>query len=257
MKKHFNVLDGYSVPVQAPLVNQTCLPPFECLDSKNITVFFRANPDAIRAYLANTPFDYYSDVMYAYVADCNNATCGDGVESGFWDSGVVIPVMYKGRPGMHVLFEYEDKDWAIASGRELWGYPKKYADVSIQEMENKYIGNVRKHKTDLIHIELDLASPLDISLARPVMYPHFQIKVMPKPDGPGVEYRKILSRDPSPDFIRTRYAEGQANVQFKNLPYNELEDFTPVEILGGCLTIGNVFATERCGWPTVEEVLEY
>jgi acetoacetate decarboxylase len=83
--------------------------------------------------LVPTPFKYVSDIVYAYVADYTNSDCNDGCNYGFYDTGLVIPVEYKGRVGVHVLYEYEDQDYAIAAGREMWGYPKKYAKCNLKK----------------------------------------------------------------------------------------------------------------------------
>ncbi|MED1795424.1 acetoacetate decarboxylase family protein [Brevibacillus nitrificans] len=256
MNKPYVVENGYTVPIQAPLVNESCLPPFECLDNNGICAYFTVNPDVIKKYLEPTPFEYYSNVCYAYVSDWNNATVTDGTNYGFFDSGIGIPVLYRGRKGIHILFEYEDQDYAIAAGRELWGYPKKYGEVSLEEKDGIIRGTVRKNGKDIIQLEVDTTQQLTTPISRPALFPHFQIKVMPKPDGPGIEYKKILSRDPSADFKTKSYTEHPVKVKFEGIPHNRLDEFTPIEVFGASLTVGDAYVTNETGWTKVEEVFE-
>ena len=53
------------------------------------------------------------------------------------------------------MFEYEDKDYSIAAGRELWGYPKKYAKINLVEHTDKYVATAVKNGTEIIRMELD------------------------------------------------------------------------------------------------------
>lgn len=255
MNKPYEVQNFWSVPIQAPLVDESCFPPFACLDSKALTAYFRVDTAVIRRYLEPTPFEYVSDIVYAYVSDYSNADPGDGFHHGFYDCGLVIPVSYKGREGVHVLFEYENHDYAIAAGRELWGYPKKYAEASLKEEDGKLIGIVHKNGKDIIRLEMDLAEPLSEPIRKPTLFPHFQIKVTPKPDGPGIDSKKILSRDVSMDFVTKSYVECAVKVELQGIPLNRLDEFKPLEVLGGCYTVGDYHATAENGWAKVEETI--
>lgn len=257
MKEEYFVENGYSVPIQAPLVNESCLPPFHCKDNKGVTAYFTVKPETIKKYLEPTPFEYYSNVVYVYVSDWNNATCGDGYNHGFFDSGLGIPVLYKGRKGIHILYEFEDHDYAITAGRELWGYPKKYADISMKEENGLLVANVHKNGKNIIHLEMDLTKELEKPMERPVLYPHFQIKVILKPDRPGIEFKQILSRDPSPDYITKTYTEHPVKVSMDGVPYNRLDEWQPIEILGASLTTGDAYVTAETGWTKVEECQRY
>jgi len=257
MYPEFKVENGYSSPIQAPLVNGSCLPPFECMDNKNLCAYFTVDPEVIKKYLVPTPFEYYSNVIYAYVSDWNNATCGDGTYHGFYDSGIGIPVIYRGRKGIHILYEFEDRDYAICSGRELWGYPKKYADIQLEEKDNIIKASVHKNGKDIIRLELDTSKTLVTPMARPVLFPHFQIKVILKPDGPGVEFRQILSRDPSADYVTKSYTEHPAKVFMDGVPYSRLDEFRPIEILGASWTVGDAYVTNETGWTHIEEAVYF
>ncbi|PWW31325.1 acetoacetate decarboxylase [Cytobacillus oceanisediminis] len=255
MKKPYEVQNFWTVPIQAPLVDASCFPPFSCENCKTLTAYFRANPEIIKKYLVPPPFEYVSDIVYAYVSDFTNADPNDGYNQGFYDSGLVIPVKYKGREGVHVLYEYENHDYAIAAGRELWGYPKKYAEASTKEEDGKVIGIVHKNGKDIIRLEMDASKELTRPIAKPALFPHFQIKVDPKPDGPGIDSKKILSRDSSMDFVTKSYVEREIKVELQGIPLNRLDEFQPLEILGGTYTVGDFHCTMENGWAKVEEVL--
>lgn len=66
------------------------------------------------------------------------------------------PARFRDTVGGYFLFEYEDQDYSIAAGRELWGYPKKYADILMTEETGKVTAKAVKNKKETMRLELDL-----------------------------------------------------------------------------------------------------
>lgn len=65
--------------------------------------------------------------------------------SGFGDyceSGQVIPVTYQGKPGGYSLCMFLNDDAPIEGGREIWGFPKKFADTSLEVYKDVLVGTL-------------------------------------------------------------------------------------------------------------------
>lgn len=135
------------------------------------------------------------------------------------------------------------------------GISKKIRQMQLKKEGDKLIGTVHKNGSDIIRLEMDLSEELDKPIQKPILFPHFQIKVVPKPDGPGIDSKKVLSRDASADFITKSCIERVIKVDLKGIPFNRLDEFQPLEILGGTYTIGDFHATMENGWAKVEETI--
>ncbi|MGE0425949.1 MAG: acetoacetate decarboxylase, partial [Reyranellaceae bacterium] len=60
----------------------------------------------------------------------------------YTESGVVIPCSYNGRPCNFVAQMYLDDDPPIAAGREIWGFPKKYAHPKLAIAKDTLTGTL-------------------------------------------------------------------------------------------------------------------
>ena len=114
MKRPYAIQNGNNVPLSSPLI-PTPFVPYQCADCRHVNVFCRAEPDLIKKYLENTPFEYAGNTVLIYISDFTNTDVCP-----FWDCGIVIQAKYKDIVGGYFLFEYEDQDYSIAAGRELW-----------------------------------------------------------------------------------------------------------------------------------------
>ena len=69
----------------------------------------------------------------------------------YMETVVAIPVLYKGQPYLYVVAIYVDNDAALIAGRELGGYPKKMAKITMHNYGDLYLSRIergdREHKT--------------------------------------------------------------------------------------------------------------
>jgi len=241
----YKIANGNNMPVQAPLIPDPFV-PYECPGNVTLSVLCRTDRAILEAYLAPTPFTPLSDLYVVYASDFSNCD-----KVAFMDAGITIPVLFEGVQGATYLFEYEDNDSAIAAGRDLWGYPKKFADIDLTLEGDKATARVVRQGTEIMAIAADFSSETPFDM--PKMAPHFNTHVQPGPDGK-VLSRRVIRRDTSPDFQLARNRMGAAEVRLESLPQDPLGAFVPQEIFGAVLTQGDFFATEANGWG--ETVLE-
>ncbi|WP_272011038.1 acetoacetate decarboxylase family protein [Roseovarius sp. ZX-A-9] len=227
------------MPVQAPLIPDPFV-PYECPDNVTLSVLCRADPALLQSYLAPVPYTPLDDRFVVYASDFSNCN-----KCRFMDAGIIVPVEFEGRQGATYLFEYEDNDEAIAAGRDLWGYPKKFADITLETVGDKATARVTRKGTDILTIHADFTE--DLPLDMPKLAPHFNMHVQPGPDGK-VLSRRIIERDTSPDFQLKSTRTGQATVSMASIENDPLGEFAPIEILGVQLIRGDFFATEKNGW---------
>lgn len=234
------------MPIHAPLI-PTPFVPYECKNNRMLFALCKGNEEQIKNYLAPTPFEYVSNDLLLSITDFMNC---DKVP--FMDCAVAVPVKYQDTFGGYYLFEYENHDSAIAAGRELWGYPKKYADISLVKNGSVMHGKaVRQNKT-VIELTCDLSQVASEQLM-PVVTPHLNIRMIPRADGKGIEMMQLLSRDTSPDFQKKSEQWGQTSVSVTGLSTDPIDQLGPLQVMGGGFIIGDFYATEENGWGTVLE----
>ncbi len=60
----------------------------------------------------------------------------------YTETGQVIPVTFEGQAGSYVHAIYLDDDLPITGGRELWGFPKKFAQPSLEVHKETLVGTL-------------------------------------------------------------------------------------------------------------------
>ena len=245
----FKIQNANNIPIQFPLY---CDPkvPYECPENKTLTVVCRTSPEVIKRYLEPTPFEYVDNHYHIYIGDFTKAETG-----GYWDAAIIIPVKYKNIVGGHFLVEFEDEDYSIAAGRELWGYPKKYGKSHIEYTDEKITAVCEKDGIEIIRIEMDLTQNLYKPLKTLKLCPHIQMQVIGKAEGPGVALKRIIARDSSDDYLQESCVEHPCTVKLKSTDRTPVSDFEPEEVLGGRFVTGNHRITDAHGWGVVLDTL--
>lgn len=243
----YDVQNGNNMPVQAPLIPDPFV-PYSCPDNATLSVFCRVDKALLERYLAPLPFEPAGDIIIVYASDFTNCKKAE-----FMDAGIIVPILFQGQRGATYLFEYEDNDAAIAAGRDLWGYPKKFADITLKIDGDVATASVVRRGTEILRIDADLSRPVEIPTLKTA--PHFHMHVQPGPDGK-VLSRRVIQRDTSPDFQLKSSRTGTASVNLASLPADPLSEFMPQEILGAVLTRGDFYATEENGWGRTVLTLE-
>lgn len=249
MKRPFEIRRGNNVPVHAPLI-PTPFVPYRCENCRHLNIYGKAAPQLIQKYLSGTPFEYVDDMVLLYISDFTNTDVGS-----FWDCGIVVHARYKEVTGGYFLFEYEDQDYSIAAGRELWGYPKKYADISMTETSGAVTASAVKNGREIIRLELDLSKPFEGERESVPFTPHLLLPTVPNGDKPGIFSQRVMSRDTSPDFKTRKMGAYQAKANLRCAEGDPLDEFSSMEILCGTFQEGEYFATEENGWAKVLDVI--
>jgi hypothetical protein len=101
---------------------------------------------------------------------------------------IVVPCLIKGQMYLHVPFIYVDNDAALCGGREIGGWPKKYAEISMDRVGDEYRCSLDRHGERLasarMHVEGKLFStPLPANTPISLPYPYNMTFPLPAPTG--------------------------------------------------------------------------
>ena len=125
------------------------------------------------------------------------------------------------------MYEWEDNDAAIATGR-YWGYPKKYACMTLEKDGDIIRGTTTRKGVKLIDIEHDLSNSVKDVPVLHTTFPHLNLLTIPNPDGPGIFSQRVTARDNSSTCKTLSNLHGEAKVTLNCSPNDPIGDFMPV-----------------------------
>lgn len=102
------------------------LGPFRFVNREYFIVIYESDPDAVREAVPEPLVPQGSRVLYEWIRMPDSSGFGD-----YTESGIVIPCTYEGEACNFTAQMYLDDDPPIVAGREIWGFPKKYAHPKI------------------------------------------------------------------------------------------------------------------------------
>lgn len=112
--------------------------PYRFVNREFMTITYETDPEMIRAHLPE-PLEMLDSprVIYEWIKMPDSSGFGD-----YTESGVVIPCRFNGEDVSFVSQMYLDDEAPIAAGREIWGFPKKYAHPKLQLVKDVLTGTL-------------------------------------------------------------------------------------------------------------------
>jgi acetoacetate decarboxylase len=112
--------------------------PYRFIDREYMVISYETEPEIVRAQLpeplepADRPL-----VSYEFIRMPDSSGFGS-----YTESGVVIPARFRGEEVNFVSQMYLNDDPPNAAGREIWGFPKKYAHPKLEIVKDTLTGTL-------------------------------------------------------------------------------------------------------------------
>lgn len=119
----------------------------------------------------------------------------------FQESFLLLPCAFRGEPAYYVPYVFLNNVRAICAGREIWGTPKVYADVSFERQGETIHSQTRFEGHDLIGMTTTTAEavrPDDL----PVLSPAYRLKLIPAADGRSLAVQQLVTGEPLDAQVR-------------------------------------------------------
>jgi len=112
--------------------------PYRFVDREYMVITYESDPEAIRHQLPEPlePIDRPL-VSYEWIKMPDSSGFGS-----YTESGIIIPCRFRGEEVNFVSQMYLDDDPPIAAGREIWGFPKKYAHPKMEVVKDTLTGSL-------------------------------------------------------------------------------------------------------------------
>jgi acetoacetate decarboxylase len=168
---------AFAMPLTSPAFPHG---PYRFIDREYLIIAYRTDPEALKAVIPEPLAFEEPIVKYEFIRMPDSTGFGNYAES-----GQVIPVKFKGKQGNYTHAMYLNDGPPIYGGRELWGFPKKYAQPSLTVDKDTLIGTldygpvrVATGTMGFKHKALDL-NEVRAGLEKP----NYLLKIIPHVDG--------------------------------------------------------------------------
>ncbi len=123
--KRERILDLPSMPAAGPSYPRG---PYRFVDREYFVVVYESDREAIREAVPE-PLEPAPEgvVYYEFIRMPDSSGFGD-----YTESGIVIPCTYEGMACNFTAQMYLNDESPISGGREIWGFPKKYAEPKLE-----------------------------------------------------------------------------------------------------------------------------
>jgi acetoacetate decarboxylase len=133
--KSEDILKLCSTPIASPSFPAG---PYRFVNREFLAITYETDAEVLRQHLPE-PLEMLDNprVIYEWIKMPDSSGFGD-----YTESGVVIPCRFKGEDVSFVSQMYLDDEAPIAAGREIWGFPKKYAHPKLELVKDTLTGTL-------------------------------------------------------------------------------------------------------------------
>lgn len=215
--------------------------PSECPGVTRIEFICEGDHDQLDHYLRDTPFTLASNHFVVGFADRRNA------RAPLFEANLTVPVKFRDRVGGYPLVVLESSQRMVFGGREKWGYPKLYSEMSMNISAKKISAVAKLGGVNVLELDWeDDASKEPADFIKPVVSPHLLVRVLPGADHEGIDFCDVISRNVGVDFKLKRLRYGSGRIWFGNAPQTEInENYAGIDTGFSGIKISRVIAA-RC-----------
>ena len=154
--------------------------PYRFVDREYLIIAYRTDKAALEAVIPE-PLTFDEPIVkYEFIRMPDSTGFGD-----YSESGQVVPVQFKSKEGNYTLAMFLNDGPPIYGGRELWGFPKKYAQPTLCVDRDTLVGTldygrvrIATGTTGFKHKALDL-NQVHAGMEKP----NYLLKIIPHVDG--------------------------------------------------------------------------
>jgi acetoacetate decarboxylase len=223
------IAHGFTMPMTAPIVASM---PARYVGNRTIGVTFRTKQKVLDA-LVPKPLVPNAQGQVGFYIGCFNL-----VGLPYLEAGIQVPVTLFDAAGIYFVYLYLDKVVPIVAGREIFGFPKKDAEITFVEQQDRIQATVVRGGVQLVSVALDLGEPLPISGDEPALA-WYNLKLIPsvvRGAPPEVMQIATCSHQSETKALRA----GKAQLDLLSGPQDPLGDIPVLEILGAQFSVADM-----------------
>ncbi|MBJ7898819.1 MAG: hypothetical protein GC158_02610 [Cyanobacteria bacterium RI_101] len=224
---------GFTNPIVSPLYSA---PPLLLRDMRVQLVVYETDIDNVKRLIPD-PLEVRTNKVITWISEFElGATQG-----GFKEMAIYVQVKYKDYEGDYEPFLYVNSPVPLTAGREIWGYQKKMAAISLTLEQEAVIGKVTRldHQIlkTLVVPEYE-AKRSDIPWSRDGV---FSLKYIPSAEENGEPLRELVLTEGKFTVQEGKFFGGLASALQERSEIDPTYLLEPKSILGGFFGQGELF----------------
>jgi len=189
-------------------------------DAEMLTVFWETKPEIIAKLLPPPLKPAKDNIAMAFVANYPRTN----FDVTYKESALFVRALHNGEEGSYCLAMPVTNDMAMAGGREVYGFPKKMANIHLEKAGKRAHGWVERYGIRFVEIDATLTGTIP---ELPPMGPTFLFKAMPRIDlTPGFDGPVFLAAQRT-EIVARSVEIGTADLTLRPSeqdPWAEIED---------------------------------
>ncbi len=215
-------------------------------DAEMLTVFWETKPEIVRRLLPPMLKPAARPIVMAFVADYPRTN----FDVTYHESALFLRAQWEGVEGGYCLSMPVTSDMAMAGGREIYGFPKKIAEIGLNRKGNTLEGWTERRGIRFMEIRAKMSGKLNEADAQSVLMSgginpdgsmegvSYNFKNFPAPEGMGFDYNPRLVKQVT--TLRPKEVQiGEAEVLLKPSDYDPWAEVEIVRVLGAVFIVGD------------------
>jgi acetoacetate decarboxylase len=215
-------------------------------DAEMLTVFWETKPGIIARLLPSPLKPAGQPIAMAFVANYPRTN----FDVTYKESALFVRASYNGEEGNYCLAMPVTNDMAMAGGREIFGFPKKIADIHFKRDGESVEGWTERRGFRFMGVRAKLTGKFNDEQARESFMAagmdkdgtlkgiSYNFKHFPAPEGGTFDYNPRLIRQET--ILRPKVMQfGEAEIILKESAYDPWVEVEVVKMLGALYTVGD------------------
>lgn len=224
-------------PFTNPIVsNLYGKPPLVWKDMRVQLVVYETDIENIKKIIPD-PLEPRTNKVITWISEFELGT----TQGAFKESAIYVQVKYKDYEGDYEPFLYVNSSLPLTAGREIWGYQKKMADISLVHDQEAVVGKVTRLDHQIIKcttISEYVADMAEIPWSRDGV---FSLKYIPSAEEGGEPLRELVLTEGKFTAQQGKFFGGRASVIFERTEIDPTYLLEPKKILGGFFGQGELY----------------
>lgn len=213
---------GYSIPIIAPLYPP---PPIYWPGAEVQLVLYETDVDNVKQVIP-APLEPNGNKVIAWISYFPLSTQGR-----FYEAALYVQVKYGKYKGIYEPFLYVTNEVPLTAGREIWGYQKKLANISLT-LEREYVrGIVERAGAKIIEAINVLERPAKIEELP--FGPIFSLKNIPSAELGGKPLRQLVLTEGKFEPRAGQFFGGRGSINFERSEIDPTYILAPKKVIAG------------------------
>jgi acetoacetate decarboxylase len=224
---------GFTNPIVSPLYGK---PPLVWKDMHVQLVVYETDIENVRRVIPD-PLEARSNIVITWVSDFKLGT----TQGAFKEMAIYVQVKYKSYEGDYEPFLYVSTPLPLTAGREIWGYQKKMADISLTFDQEATLGKVTRLDHQILKtlvVPEYIASMSEVPWSRDGV---FSLKYIPSAEEGGEPIRELVLTEGKFTAQQEKFFGGRASVRYERSEIDPTYLLEPKRIFGGFFGQGDLF----------------